>query len=305
MKIGVVIVTYNRLSKLKIALDRFRVQTKVPEFILVVDNASNDGTVEFLEKWENTPDNTKKIVVQSKTNSGGSGGFYLGLQESLKLEPEWIWLSDDDAFPESDCLEVADKFLEKHTCDNISAICGAVINNGEYDLSHRKNYITKGLNIIEQRIPPEEYKKDYFELSTFSYVGAIINQKKLDEVGLTLKDYFLWCDDTEHSLRLSKVGKIYCIPSIEVNHDVGFSNDGLTWKTYYGYRNLTDMYKRHFNYSQYTWFCIKMYIKTIVNDIKRRNNEEGIVIRCAINDARKGITGIHSIYKPGWRKKDE
>lgn len=302
MKIGVVIVTYNRLSKLKIALEKFDLQTKKPEFILAVDNASNDGTGDYLRLWEKEAYASKRIVVQSSINSGGSGGFYLGLYEAMKLNCEWIWLSDDDAFPENNCLEIADDFLASHADENISAICGSVINKGEYDLSHRKNYIVKGLNIIEERIPATEYKKDWFSLTTFSYVGAIINKSKLNEVGLTIKDYFLWCDDTEHSLRLSKVGKIYCIPSIRVNHDVGFSNDGLTWKTYYGYRNLTDMYKRHFGFMQYNWFCLKMYIKTILNDFKHHNNQEGIVIRQAISDARKGKTGIHNIYKPGWKK---
>ena len=45
-KIGVVIVTYNRLNKLKIALEKFENQTKKQSYVLVVNNASNDGTFE-------------------------------------------------------------------------------------------------------------------------------------------------------------------------------------------------------------------------------------------------------------------
>ena len=44
MKIGVVLVTYNRLEKLKIALKSYEEQTVLPKYILVVNNNSNDGT---------------------------------------------------------------------------------------------------------------------------------------------------------------------------------------------------------------------------------------------------------------------
>ena len=51
-KIGVVLVTYNRLPLLKKALHLFETQTVSPEYILVVNNASTDGTTSFLKEWE-------------------------------------------------------------------------------------------------------------------------------------------------------------------------------------------------------------------------------------------------------------
>ncbi len=50
--IGAVIVTFNRLEKLKKALASYEKQTLLPEYIIVVDNASNDGTKEYLEEWK-------------------------------------------------------------------------------------------------------------------------------------------------------------------------------------------------------------------------------------------------------------
>jgi GT2 family glycosyltransferase len=43
MDIGVVLVTFNRLEKLKIALGSYDKQTVKPKYILVVDNKSTDG----------------------------------------------------------------------------------------------------------------------------------------------------------------------------------------------------------------------------------------------------------------------
>ena len=51
MDIGVAIVTYNRLEKLKIALKKYENQTILPKYIIAVNNNSNDGTKEFLNEW--------------------------------------------------------------------------------------------------------------------------------------------------------------------------------------------------------------------------------------------------------------
>lgn len=299
--IGVVLVTYNRIDKLKTALQCFERQSILPKYIVVVDNASTDGTRDFLEEWKAIESSYRKYVFHSDLNTGGSGGFNKALELGINLDAELIWASDDDAFPEDDALAIATKFITEHCHDNYAAICSSVINNGRYDLSHRKNYHIKGLNIIEEWIPEDLYKNEYFELTTYSYVGAIMRKELLKSVGLPNKDYFLWCDDTEHSLRMSKKGKIACVPAIRVHHDVGVSNSGLTWKTYYGFRNLTDMYRKHFPKRCFLWFVYKMKLKTLLKDMKRVDQLENKIIRIAINDGKQGKLGIHETYKPGWK----
>lgn len=300
ISIGIVLVTFNRLEKLKIALDCFEKQTMHPQYIIVVNNASNDGTKEYLEQWKSCSVNYERIVIHMSENLGGSGGFHNGLNFAIKKEANWIWVSDDDAFPENDVLFRTADYIEKNNSNNLSAICGAVINEGKIDLKHRKNMIRKGINIIEEYIPESEYKKDEFELNCFSYVGTIINKQKLKIVGVTLKDYFLWWDDTEHSLRLSRVGKIICIPAIRIHHNVGCSNKGFTWKTYYGFRNMADVYRRHFPNICYIYYVLKLTCKTYYMDILKKNKEENKAIRCSLRDCRKGKFGVHSTYKPGW-----
>ena len=51
MNFGVVLVTYNRLDKLKIALECYEKQSYLPKNIIVVNNASTDGTKEYLDEW--------------------------------------------------------------------------------------------------------------------------------------------------------------------------------------------------------------------------------------------------------------
>lgn len=303
MSIGVVIVTFNRKEMLERTLKCFSLQTRKPAYIIVVNNASTDDTDFYLKSWKEIKEDYEKIVLDQKENIGGSGGFYEGLKRSLSYEAEWVWVSDDDAIPELNALEVAYNYLESRKKDlsGISAICGQVINCGDIDINHRKNYIAKGFHIHEMPIPESEYEKKDFELNAFSYVGTIINRAKMEQVGLTRKDYFIWWDDTEHSLRLSKVGKIICVPSIKIHHDVGNGKFEVNWKTYYGFRNMTDMYRRHMPMSCFIYFSIKVIIKTTVYTMIRKKTLEMQILKRGYWDALKGKFGVDTIYKPGWK----
>lgn len=303
MYIGVVIVTYNRLEKLKITLDLFDKQTRKPTYIIVVNNNSTDGTRDFLEQWSNaTNTGYKREIVNLDKNLGGSGGFYHGLVQAEKEHAEWVWVSDDDAFPDKDAIECAYGYLSNNEdkINRISAICGKVLNFGNIDFYHRRSWVRGSFASKQIVSTKDDYDKNEFEINCFSYVGTIINISKMRQAGLTEKDYFIWYDDTEHSMRLSKVGKIICVPSITVYHDTGTTNDGLSWKTYYGCRNYILALKRHFPNIFYTELII-LIIKAILCPIKGKKIQESRVRLCGIFDALRNKQGIHSVYKPGWK----
>lgn len=302
MAIGVVVVTFNRLNKLKEALQSFSRQTVTPDYIVVVDNASTDKTPQYLKEWKNEKENYSKYVVTMNRNMGGSGGFYTGLKFAQKLKSDWIWVSDDDAFPERNALEVAEKYLNK----NLSAICGMVINNGKIDLDHRRCYRKEKFRLVPISFSKEMYNRETFEVECFSYVGAIINKGKLKLAGLPRKEYFIWMDDTEHSLRLHKYGKIICVPAIKIHHDVRSINANIpTWKDYYGIRNTADMYRRNFPYKYYVYYCYGNLIKTTLNIVKHKNVAFNKIKRKAILDAMHKKMGVNEVYKPGWKYTSE
>ena len=302
-QVGVVIVTYNRLDKLKTALDCFDRQTESPAYLLVVDNASTDGTERYLDGWKAETSAYERKVIRNGENLGGSGGFYTGLEASLSLEADWVWVSDDDAFPEEDAIAAVKGCLDRHCheLDRISAVCGAVINEGQIDIAHRKNMYSRGLWVREQLISATEYEKKEFELNGFSYVGTVIHREKMKAVGLTQKDYFIWWDDTEHSLRLAKAGKIICDPEIRIHHDVPVVKSQFSWKNFYGYRNAADLYRRHFPKRCYHYFRLRAILISRVLDLVGVRKAGNCAVRCAMKDVQEGRLGIHPVYKPGWK----
>lgn len=307
MSIGVVLVTFNRIDKLKIALKAYESQSFKPKYILVVNNNSNDGTREFLEEWKNIKSDYERIVLNLDYNTGGSGGFYAGLKESIKTDADWVWVADDDAYPKKDAFEIANDYIEKNDINNISALCGTVLKSDgkTIDFSHRRNICTMPLYRIKQPYSKnKDYKKNEFEINAFSYVGTLINMEKLRKTELTKKDYFIYFDDTEHSYRLSKIGKIICIPAIKVIHDAPHSDmkEIVKWKLYYLVRNTLDFIHCNFDEKYFKVACYEVPFKfKIAVLLYGKNKKYGFkMINEAVKDAKSKKTGLHEIYRPGW-----
>ena len=308
MDFGVVLVTFNRLEKLKVSLKCYEKQTYFPKYVIVVNNNSNDGTKEYLESWKKKKAKFEKIVLNLPKNIGGSGGFHEGLKASLKKDAEWVWVSDDDAFPKENCFKIAKDYLSQNDTSQISAVCGKVLNRGKIDLTHRrkiKKCLLFPLQIISRK---SNYNKDYFDIQLFSYVGSFISKNKMLEVGITKKDYFIYNDDSEHSYRLSKVGRIVCLPSMEIIHDgpVVMARDGVNWKFYYSIRNVLDMIKSNFEKRYYITYRLYVRMKYffIISLLYKHKKEGFMILSKAIQDANNNVSGLDKIYKPGWKPKE-
>ena len=295
-----VIVTYNRLDKLKKTLACYSNQKLLPKYVIVVNNASTDGTEDFLAEWEMKQEEFSKIIITSKENMGGSGGFYLGQQKALNLDADWIMLADDDAYPEPDYLLGMQNYIDTHNCEKISVVCGIVMERGTSVNIHRTFLRSKWDRNFQVNVPQEYYERGYFEPDFVSYVGIIISKQKLLTVGLVNKDYFIWFDDFEHSCRLRKQGKFVCLPSFFIFHDIAEEHSALSWKDYYGYRNNIDIFKKHFPL-QYPFVVTKLLLKTLLCPLHGKSITEVYLRLVAIKDGIQGRLGKNDVYKPGWK----
>ena len=111
--VAAVIVTYNRKKFLKKCIEALLEQEKSEECdILVIDNASTDGTKEEIVKYIELE---QVIYINTGNNLGGAGGFNFGIKEAVRLGYKYIWLMDDDCIVHKDSLKElleADKKLD-------------------------------------------------------------------------------------------------------------------------------------------------------------------------------------------------
>ena len=102
-----VVVTHNRRALLERCLAALK-QQSAPCDVLVVDNASTDGT----ERWlaEQAAQDSRLRLYRSAENLGGAGGFHTGMRLALEAGYEWLWIMDDDSLAAPTALEIQSIF---------------------------------------------------------------------------------------------------------------------------------------------------------------------------------------------------
>lgn len=103
-KICAVVVTFNRKELLINCLDAIRRQTYKPHTVLIVDNASTDGTQALVAEkgyFNMVVDGIKFEYLLLPNNQGGAGGFYHGMKTAYESDEHFdaVWVMDDDGVP--------------------------------------------------------------------------------------------------------------------------------------------------------------------------------------------------------------
>lgn len=272
MKIGVVIVTYNRLEKLKKCLSAYERQAFLPVFLHIVDNCSTDGSGSFLDAWADTPDPFQKSVFHSNVNLGGAGGFSLGIGQALSKGADWIWISDDDAYPDPDCLQKLSDYytaLPSAERSSIAGLCAKVRCPGGVSYLHRRRLRRSLLQLKEVPLRDADYINAVNDIDFFSFVGTAVRSSVIARAGLPNADYFINYDDSEYSLRCRKYGILRCLSDAAILHDS--PEDTIppkNWKNYYAFRNKLYTYRQYFG----RWYCFVEYLKHIYMILRHYNN---------------------------------
>lgn len=240
MKSSALIVTFNRLEKLK---QCWATTSALPfEEIIIVDNASTDET----QPWLNSIEDSRLHVIRATQNDGGAGGFRLGAEYiASKIDTDWVFMFDDDAYPDSALLtrfcDLAQRFDYAAYCSRVLDKQGALCKMN-VPFSEMPTSLLQTLDYITEpgRYTPAEHKPA--DVVTLSFVGAIIRKDVLAaNIEYIWPELFIYYDDLYFSYRLSQQGyRFRYSPELMFLHDVPASQGGITppWKVYYLVRNL-------------------------------------------------------------------
>ena len=252
MQTTALIVTYNRKNLLINCLNSILSQTKQADKIIIVDNASTDGTIELLES-KKLLDNPKLILLKQTENTGGAGGFSAGMKYAFEHGADYIWMMDDDAMPNPDALE---KLLVYVTPNHIY---GSLAVNGS-NTSWTTHLLPLGKNVhMKNEIP------DLSEVQSLPFLGFLTSKEIYKNIGLPDESYFIAADDTEYCMRAQKAGyKIYICGQSQIEHPKSeryvvniFSKKInclklVPWKRYYDTRNRIFIAKSYYGFKLYT-----------------------------------------------------
>ncbi|PRI10193.1 glycosyltransferase [Leucobacter massiliensis] len=240
MRVTAVLVAYNRRELLREALGALAAQTRPVDRLVVVDNASDDGSgelaAEMLERW-----GERARLLRLTRNTGGAGGFAAGIAAAVaEDDTDWVWVMDDDTVPHPEALAEALAAHERYrgTGQDDLAVMGSRVvwtDGSDHPMNTPKPKIRAS---AEERARAAE--AGGMEIRTISFVSAFLRAARVRELGLPIADYFLWNDDFEYSARLLRGARGLSVPGSVVTHKTaarGSSDQDPGPRFYYEVRN--------------------------------------------------------------------
>ncbi len=239
-----VTVAYNAARVLPRQIDALLRQTHPLQEIMVLDNASTDGTGEMLA--ERYPQVT---VLKMPENLGAAGGWAAGLAHAaLENGHDWVWTFDQDSVPGTDSLA---RLLGGIGSPNgMQPKIGMIVPMPVHEET-RTCYPPLFWDDGFVRPSAEQMHEPLWFADLVIASGSLIRREVVERIGLPRADFFMDYSDYEYSLRVRAHGyRIAVIPAAELGHEIG---DARTvrfpghsrlwtsyppWREYYNSRNL-------------------------------------------------------------------
>ena len=246
-RVTVVIVTYNKYAYVKELIKSFNYLKYDRSLldIVVVDNASEDGTEEKLK--EDFGDSI--TVVQTGANLGGAGGFNTGMKYAIEnLDNDYIWLLDNDVIIHNNSLNNLLATIKSDE-ERIAAVGSMILQLDNPELvSEIGATMDWSKGKINMQCSGEKYEnihdKSARKLDYCPACSLLKTRKSIEKVGYW-EDIFIHFDDVDWCLRAQEKGmEIYCNPKSIAFHE-SMNLKQATWIKYYNIRNLLYLYQNH------------------------------------------------------------
>ena len=299
-KVSIIVLNWNGKQYLETCLSSMEKQTCKSIEIILVDNGSSDGSIEFVRNRF-----PGVVILRHDTNLGFAEGVNSGIRISKgefiatinnDAEADENWIKNLVLVMESDpgigcCATKMLRYYERKIIDSAGIV---VYQNG--------NAYDRGAQDID--IGQYDYKEEIFGACAGA---ALYRRKMLDEIGLFDKDYFAYLEDVDISFRMHLFGwKCIFVPDAMVYHiHSATSKQASPFKLFYLERNkLWNMWKYYpgnmllmqLPYTNIFYFkYLLLFIKKLLG--KDRTNEEPILSYSFFSVAYAVLRAKFSAYK--------
>ncbi|WP_310530248.1 glycosyltransferase [Nocardioides sp.] len=210
-RVVAVVVTFNRLPLVKRLVARLGEVDGLHE-VLVIDNASTDGT----SAWLAATPTTGEVPVLARTldrNRGGAGGFHDGLGWAVDRDADLVWLMDDDGLPERNCLTL----LLGHDYDFWGPLVVDEVDTDELVFPVRPPGTATALRTVAQ--VRARARDGVLADIVIPFNGVLVTRELVDRIGLPREEFFIWGDDHEYRLRAEEAGaRVATVVTATVRH---------------------------------------------------------------------------------------
>lgn len=235
MSVACVVVTRDRRAILAESLAAVEGQTRPVDHLVVVDNASSDGTPDMVRR-----EHPRAQLVALSENTGGAGGFHAGVKAAHATGADWVWLLDDDTVARPDALERLLAAPWREAGLPAPSVLASRVNwrDGEPHPMNRP---------VPLRRDPDRMvraaRAGLLPIRTATFVSVLIAGDAIGRHGLPLAEYFLQADDIEYTARILRGGAGYFVPDSVVEHRTASAHDFTSdaFRFYFHLRNTLYM----------------------------------------------------------------
>lgn len=267
MDLSIIIVNYNTKELLKQTIQSVIDNTENISYeIIVVDNASVDGSVDMVNK-----DYPQVKVIENTENLGFSKANNKGIKIAYG---RYIMLLNSDTYVLESCLESCISYIDKY--EDIGALgCKLVLANGELDHACKRGFPTPEASLyyllkLDKLFPKVkkfgQYKMSYVSEDDISEVDSltgafmIARREVIEKIGGLDESFFMYGEDIDWCYRIREAGyKIMYYPKVKTIHYKGQSSKKKRLKTIYEFhRAMYLFYKKHY-YKKYN-FLVTLFV---------------------------------------------
>ena len=211
MTVAAVVVAHNRRDLLLECLVALRAQSLRPDAVVVVDNASGDGTAGAV--WAAHPE---VDLVRLEVNTGGAGGFAAGIARALDRHAvDLLWVMDDDTVPEPGALAALVAARDGYPGPVPALVASRVVwtdgRDHPMNTPRRRPGASRGESAAAAAV-------GCVPIRSASFVSVLVEAAAVRERGLPVADYFIWNDDFEFTTRLLRGRRGLRCPASVVVH---------------------------------------------------------------------------------------
>ncbi|HEX6149394.1 glycosyltransferase family 2 protein [Nocardioides sp.] len=212
-RVVAVVVTFNRLGLLQRLVGRLLEVERVDE-VIVVDNASTDGTGEWLRVASAAAGEPSVVALTLDHNRGGAGGFHEGLRLAVERGADLAWLMDDDGLPDPDCLDTLLSY------DDLDFWGPVVVDEDDPGRLVFPIRLPGGTRVVHDISAVERAAADGLLLDVvIPFNGVLVTRGLAERIGYPREEFFIWGDDHEYRLRAERAGaRIATVAAARVRH---------------------------------------------------------------------------------------
>jgi GT2 family glycosyltransferase len=271
-KVGVVLVNWNSFQLTSDCIQSLQNSSIPPWKIIVVDNASADGSGEIIAKTHPTVH-----MILNSENLGFTGGNNIGIEHLMSCGADFVWILNNDTVVDVNCLEVL--LREMDNSPELSACSAKILFHDVPDTIWYAGGIVDRNKLTHWHTG--EHEKDLGQYDTKSDVSflsgccILARASTIKNIGLFDDSFFAYMEDVDWSIRATKSGCILrYVPEAKLWHKVsssfkktktGSSKDRSSSFVVYLYqRNIIFIIRKHSINSWHKFYLVSSNIKFIL-----------------------------------------